>query len=125
MKKFYLIILLIILAIPAFPQEMDGRTPFHGIWYGLYGDVKIFYIFIDDVFITNLDDGFFSHYSVEDNNLILTNPRELDIDGWKKIQDEDIAGNIQYVFSGDKLILVFDGEPIAFSRYYTDFFEWR
>jgi hypothetical protein len=35
---------------------------------------KVIFVFIDDIFICNLDGGFFSRYSVENNNLIATNP---------------------------------------------------
>jgi hypothetical protein len=85
---------------------------------------KVIFIFVDDIFICNLDGGFFSRYSVENNNLIATNPRGLDDGGWEDLGDENEIGKIQHVFSGDRLILVFDGEPITLSKYYTDFLEW-
>jgi hypothetical protein len=126
MKKLVLIGLLALLALPIFSQEKDSRAPFQGIWYGvIYGKDKVIFVFIDDVFICNLDYGFSSRYSVEDNNLIVTNFRGLNDDGWEEPGNEDEIGKIQYVFSDDRLILVFDGEPITFSRDYTDFSEWR
>jgi hypothetical protein len=129
MKKLALITVLALLTLPAFSQEKDSRTPFQGIWYGvIYGEDKVVFIFIDDIFICNLDGGGSGHYSVENNNLIITKSRRFDwdVDGWgKETPDEVAPGKIQYVFSGDKLILVFGGEPITFSRDYTDFSEWR
>jgi hypothetical protein len=125
MKKIILVVLLVLLALPIFSQEKDSRAPFQGIWYGVIysGEVKVFVIFIDDIFISHIESDSYGRYSVEGSNLILTNFRELGIDGWEEIRDE--TGKIQYVFSGDKLILVFDGEPITFSRDYTDFIEWN
>jgi hypothetical protein len=46
---------------------------------------------------------------------------DKEINGWEETAGENETRNIQYVFSGDRLILVFDGEPITFSRDYTDF----
>jgi hypothetical protein len=47
--------------------------------------------------------------------LILSNHRGFGDDGWK--EDEPKTIKIQYVFSGDRLILVSDGEPtITLSR---------
>jgi hypothetical protein len=124
MKKLVLISMLALLTLPILSQEKDSRAPFQGIWYGvIYGEDKVIFIFIDDIFICNLDYGFSGRYSVENNNLIVTNSRDLGIEGWKEARDS--IGKIQYVFSGDRLILVFDGEPITFSRDYTDFSEWR
>jgi hypothetical protein len=48
----------------------------------------------------------------------------LSDDGWEDAGNENETDKIQYVFLGDRLILVFDGEPITFSRDYTDFPEW-
>ncbi|MDR1219682.1 MAG: hypothetical protein LBK73_08755 [Treponema sp.] len=110
MKKLGLIGLLVLLTLPIFSQEKDSRAPFQGVWYDV-NKKYAFFIFIDDIFICNLDYGFSSRYSVEDNNLILTNFRDFGIDGWENI-DENATDKIQYVFSGDRLILVFDGEPI-------------
>jgi hypothetical protein len=123
MKKLVLIGFLALLVLPVFSQEKDSRAPFQGIWYGVeYGEDKVIFIFIDDVFICNLDYGSSCRYSVEDNNLIVTNFRGLSDDGWEDGGNE--TAKIQYVFSGDRLILVFDGEPITLSKDYTDFSEW-
>ncbi|MDR0685794.1 MAG: hypothetical protein LBF83_11805 [Spirochaetaceae bacterium] len=86
------------------------------MWYEV-DEEYAFVIFIDDVFISNVDGGFSLRYSVEDNNLIMNNPRTLGIDGvWDEIQTENEKSKIQYVFSGDRLILIFDGEPMTLSR---------
>jgi hypothetical protein len=112
MKKMVLIGILVLLAIPAFSQEKDSRAPFQGIWLG---DYDTLFVFIDDIFFCNGDGGVSFHYSVENNSLILTNPRKLDDDGWEEIHDETATDTVtlQYMFSGDRLILLFDGEPWA------------
>jgi hypothetical protein len=126
MKKLVLITTLALLTLPAFSQEKDSRTPFQGIWYGvIYGEQKVFFIFIDDIFISHLDSDHSGRYSIENQDLILTNFSKLGVEGWEDIRDKNETGKIQYVFSGKNLILVFDGEPITFSRDYTDFSEWR
>jgi hypothetical protein len=128
MKKLFIAVMLIFLTLPVFSQEKDSRAPFQGIWYPIFYEYKneVFtseecFIFIDDIFITTLDGYFISgHYSVEKNNLILTNPRILGDDGWEDAGVEDETGTIiQYIFSGDRLILLFDGDPTTFSRNYT------
>ena len=126
MKRLFIIAVLTFTIFPALSQEKDSRAPFQGIWYGvIYGEDKVIFIFIDDIYITNLDYEFSGRYSVENNNLIMTDFRRLNIGNeWEKVGDENATGKIQYVFSGDRLILVFDGEPITFSRDYTDFPEW-
>jgi hypothetical protein len=88
MKNLCLSVLLIFLAFSAFPQEKDSRAPFQGIWYGVDGKDKIIYIFIDDVFITNHDDGFSGKLSVDGQNLILAVHRDLYIDEWEDIHSE-------------------------------------
>ncbi|MDR1218046.1 MAG: hypothetical protein LBK73_00360 [Treponema sp.] len=120
MKKLVLIGLLVLLMLPIFSQGKDSRAPFQGIWYGIiYGEDKVIFIFIDDIFICNLDFGFSGHFSVEDQNLIMTTKYQyLNSGELEDIYDESETGKIQYVFSGDRLILVFDGEPITFSRDY-------
>lgn len=127
MKKIVLIIILVLLVLPIFSQEKDSRAPFQGIWYGvIYDEDPVFFVFIDDLFICNLDFGFSGHFLVEDQNLIMTTQYEyLNSGELEEIYDESETGKIQYVFSGDKLILVFDGEPIILSRSYEDFPGWR
>jgi hypothetical protein len=125
MKKLFMIAVLSCAVLPAFSQE-DEYARFQGVWYGVIygGEVKVFFIFIDDIFISHIESDSYGRYSVENNNLILTDFRELGADGWGEIHGENEEAKIQYVFSGERLILVFDGEPITFSRDYTDFPEW-
>jgi hypothetical protein len=130
MKKLFIAIILIRLTFPVFAQNAppanDPRAKFQGIWYGVvYGEDKVFFVFIDDFFICNLDYGFSYKYLVEDHDLILTSGRFLGLDGWDNQQYENGIDKIQYIFSGDKLLLIFDGEPITLSKNYEDFPEWR
>jgi hypothetical protein len=117
MKRLVLIGFLVLFSASAFSQEKDSRAPFQGIWYDV-DDAEILFVFIDDIFFINggSDGGGSFRYSVEDNNLILTNPRKLDIDGWEVIHEGPATVKTQYVFSGDRLTLIFDGEPIILSR---------
>jgi hypothetical protein len=66
MKKNVMVILLICLALPIFSQDKDSRAPFQGVWYGvIYDEVKVFFIFIDDVFISHIESDYFGRYSIE------------------------------------------------------------
>jgi hypothetical protein len=132
MKKLYLAALLIFLTLPAFSQE-DEYARFQGIWYPVlveYTDEEFYtseecLIFIDDIFITTLDGDFISgRYSVGNDNLILTNLRALVDEEWTEAEEENETGItviIQYVFSGDRLMLVLGNDPITFSRYYKPY----
>jgi hypothetical protein len=111
MKKIFFIGLLVLLTLPIFSQEKDSRAPFQGIWHDV-NDKDTLFVFIDDIFFINGDGGGSVRYSVEDNKLILTNPRKLDINGWEEIHDEPTTLKIQYVFSGEKLVLIYDGESV-------------
>jgi hypothetical protein len=126
MKKLVLITVLALLTLPAFAQEKDSRAPFQGVWYEVTNrEDKFIYIFIDDIFIfTNLYASFSWHYSVEDNNLITTNPRKLGVDGWS--QDKYTTDTIKYLFSddGDRLILVLGKTLMILSRDPSDFPKW-
>jgi hypothetical protein len=134
MKKIIIVLYLVITVLPTFSQDMppdgDDYTKFQGIWYGvIYDEDPVFFVFIDDIFICNLDYGFSCRYSVENHNLIVTSGRELLVSGWGDTKyNPDTTNNngkIQYIFSGERLVLVFDGEPITLSKDYTDFPEWR
>jgi hypothetical protein len=95
----------------------DPYAKFQGVWHDV-DDKDALFVFIDDIFFINGDGGFSFRYSIEGNNLIMTNPRELGDDGWKEHNEPETGtGTLQYVFSGDRLILLFDGEPwVTLSR---------
>jgi hypothetical protein len=117
--------MLIYSTISVFAQTDDPYAKFQGIWYGVIdNEYKVVFIFIDDVLICNLDYGFSCKYLVENHELILINGRFLGLDGWDNEQNGNRIDKIQFLFSGEKLILAFDGEPIIFSRNYEDFPEW-
>jgi hypothetical protein len=135
MKKLFITVMLFSLTLSAFSQDTplvdDPYAKFQGVWYGvIYDEDPVFFVFIDDIFICNLDYGFLGRYSVEDNDLIVTSGRELGVDGWEKEGvwgkewEQDETFKIQYVFSGERLVLVFGGDPITLSKDYTDFPEW-
>jgi hypothetical protein len=114
MKKLILISILLLLAFPGFSQEKDSRAPFQGIWHDV-DDSDTIYAFIDDILFSNTNGGDAARFSVKDNNLILTNLRKLGDNGWKEI-DYPATSAIQYMFSGDRLILVYDGNVTILSR---------
>jgi hypothetical protein len=125
MKKILLSVLFLAVFSPLFAQTSKHYEKFQGIWYGtIYGEDKVVFIFIDDIFICNLDGGFSYKYNIEGQNLVLKEGRKLWISsGW--VDAANNIGKIQYIFSGDRLLLIFDGEPIALSRDYSDFPSWR
>jgi hypothetical protein len=128
MKKLFIIVVLSFSVILAFSQEYE-HAKFQGVWYAMIEGEKVIYVFIDDICITMRVDlgivGIACRYSVENNNLILSNPREPSFDGWKDNHDGSEELEFQYVFSGDRLIFVSDGEElVTFSRDNTDFPEW-
>jgi hypothetical protein len=151
MKQLTLIAFLTLSSIAALAQSIDktldeeafknSRAPFQGIWYGVvYSDsaLKTIFIFIDDIFIMNYicdfpnedfygtNESYYSRFSVKDKNLIMmTNKHYLNEDRWEYASAEPEVQEIQYVFSGKRLILIFDGYPITLSRDYLDFDEWR
>jgi hypothetical protein len=124
MKKIVFISMLVFLALPIFAQTDDPYAKFQGVWYEVTNrENKFIFIFIDDILIfTNLYASFSWRYSVEDNNLILTNPRKFGVDGWAQYE-ENTTDKTKYVFfgdRGDRLILVFD-DPMILSRDSLDF----
>jgi hypothetical protein len=99
MKKLVLICILVLLALPIFshdvPLDGDDYAKFQGVWYDV-DEKYAFIIFIDDIFISNVDLGFSLHYSVEDNNLIIhhcfwqTTQEKF----WEKVSDQlDLGDN--------------------------------
>jgi hypothetical protein len=130
MKKLFISVMLVFLALPIFaqnaPSANDPRAKFQGIWYGVvYGEDKVLFIFIGDIFINNLDLGYSGRFSVEDQNLVMNIKYDcLNSGEMREIHNEFTTVKIQFLFSGEKLILAFDGEPITLSRNYEDFPEW-
>jgi hypothetical protein len=121
MKRLFTIIILSFVAFFAFAQDAppadDPYARFQGIWYVVVDDKYAFVIFIDDTFISAAGDrAVFFRYSVENQDLILTNAIGLSPDGWEESPDGIVTFKIQYVFSGDRLILAFEGEHITLSR---------
>jgi hypothetical protein len=130
MKKSILIVMFLFIAGFVFaqvdPPADDPYEKFQGIWYGvIYNGYKVVFIFIDDIFICAAGNkAAYYRYSVEDQNLIAISVRELNHRVWeneKELRQED---RIQYMFSGEKLILASDGDPTILSRNYEDFPEW-
>jgi hypothetical protein len=135
MKKFVLTVAFLFATSAAFAQDAvptdDPYAKFQGIWHGvIYDEDKVLFVFIDDILICNLD-GYVSciRYKIEGQNIVAISGRELLVSGWGETinipNSTDTSGHIQYVFSGEKLVLVFDGEPIILSNDCFDFPEWR
>jgi hypothetical protein len=130
MKKYYFLVAVLSFPIfPAFAQDTspadDPYAKFQGIWHEVIdSEERGVFIFLDDILIFIAGDMAASYrYSIENQDLILTRFRGLGPDGWgKELEQSD---RTQYVFSGEKLIFVSDGEPIILSRYYEGFDEWR
>jgi hypothetical protein len=134
MKKQFFAVILVYLTLPVFTQDVpsadDPYAKFQGVWYGvIYDEDPVFFVFIDDVFICNLDGGYYYKYNIEGQNIVTISGRELLVSGWGDTEynpdTTNREGKIQYVFSGERLVLIFDGYPISLSKDYTDFLGWR
>jgi hypothetical protein len=133
MKRLFIAVILSLAVLPVFAQDAppsdDPYAKFQGIWYGvIYDEDKVFFVFIDDIFICNLDGGYYYKYNIEGQNIVIKNARELLVSGWGDTEYNPDTTNsewkIQYVFSGKRLVLVFGGEPITLSTNPADFPEW-
>jgi hypothetical protein len=138
-EKFVLIIILVLLALPAFSQEKDGfaqtddpYAKFHGVWLGRAdgGDLWHFIFSNNSLTIIGKDIGldiiYFRNYFIDKNTVVyiikcmfgendddvwLMAPEEID-----KELKEEITKSFQYIFSGNKLVLIEDGYPISLQR---------
>jgi hypothetical protein len=88
------------------------------VWYGETEGHFLFYIFIDDVFFTNLEGhNLTGKYDVDKDNIIFTIKKENYIlNKWVNVQAEYTPLEWKYIFSADNLILVTNGTPITLTK---------
>jgi hypothetical protein len=127
MKKMIVISILVLLALPAFSQE-DEYAKFQGIWYAEMEDEIAYFIFENDTVIftsAEIDVGGFSfcNFTLSDHKIIFYIKRMFGFfdSKWQSATpaDEEFDGiaELDYVFSGNKLILIFDGgDPLSLIR---------
>ncbi|MDR2193468.1 MAG: hypothetical protein LBP19_03240 [Treponema sp.] len=118
MKKLFITLSFILISLFA---QTDEYAKFQGVWIGEIPDDELdeltMFIFEDDSFFSLIDGIHTGKYVIEGNNVILKFGWafwESYQGGWKREKEGEIV--IQYIFSGDKLIFVFDGEPISYLK---------
>jgi hypothetical protein len=122
-KKFIFAVLLFLLVLPAFSQE-DEYAKFQGVWWlqeTEYSDL-IHFIFINNTLImTEEKINRYCIYSIENDTIAIKLKIVFTENNWRSelSNDWDMSDGItkfQYVFSGSKLILLSDGQPLVFSK---------
>jgi hypothetical protein len=123
MKKLILTSILVLLALPAFSQEKDGQASFQGIWHEKRGDENIYFIFENNtvMFTTNESDFgtiAFCTFTLHTHKIIFHIKRIFAFydSTWQSVTPEGISDiddivEMDYVFSGENLILISDGKP--------------
>jgi hypothetical protein len=123
MKKMFIIAVLSFAILPAFSHE-DEYAKFHGVWR-LEDDDQL--IFINNTLVVTREEEegeeicYYCIYSIENDTIIIEVKIVSNENNWYSASDPstDIDGGIgelQYVFSGSKLILVADGQPLVLSK---------
>jgi hypothetical protein len=132
MKRIVLISMLALLTLPIFAQTDDPYTKFQGVWWGEAdgGDWCHFIFSNNNLTMIGKDIGkniiCFGNYFI-DKNTIVYNIKSVfsedNDDGWLMVPEKiapldipDTMAEFQYVFSGDRLILIADGYPISLQR---------
>jgi hypothetical protein len=111
MKKPFFTILLALLVLPAFAQDMpparDEYARFQGVWYRIVnGEELPCYIFSDNIY-TEISDYFtFGIFTVDGSKMNLIPKKDYSEEGITPSHDETIT--LQFIFSGNKLILADD-----------------
>jgi hypothetical protein len=124
MKKLVLAVLLSLAVLPAFSQDNqppDPYAPFQGVWYNI-GDIGFtHYIFNGNtltIIIKEFNDIFIAtgNYTLKNNLVVFICQEVFSDSGWLKVPSMDSMGESQYVFSGDRLVIISDGDPISLKK---------
>jgi hypothetical protein len=116
MKKLFMAVMLVCLALPAFSQDTpptgDEYAKFQGVWYGAISDECIFFIFMNDAFTMIRQDsemiGFISgKYSIFESKINLdTNKCMVGENGFYLPYEDGIQNQqMQYIISNETLVL--------------------
>jgi hypothetical protein len=132
MRRLVLISILVLLALPIFSQDMppdgDDYARFRGVWCAETEDGNNYFIFENNTAIILGYDGGeslveFDNFMLSYNKIIFHHKYifYLDDSGWQYVGPDDLNDEYRtdegnYVFSGDKLILIFDGNPWKLSK---------
>jgi hypothetical protein len=131
MKKVFIIVLSVCLTLPAFSQDAlpsdDPYAKFQGIWHNENKNENYYFIFINNTVTFTGEEMYigtvnYCTFTLSSNKITFCLKRVLWFSDskWQSTtpDDEGIDGIFEadYIFSGDKLILIFDGEPFVLQK---------
>jgi hypothetical protein len=132
MKKLFIAAIVLFSAFSAFAQTEDEYARFQGVWYAEMEDLNAYFIFENNTAIMlGSEDGRsqiidFCNFMISSNKIVFYTKCGfyLDVDrysGWlyagpDDLDDDSRQQEADYIFSGDKLILIFDGDPWILSN---------
>jgi hypothetical protein len=99
--------------------QTRSNSVFEGIWNGNDDGSIIHFIFINDnLILTNSRNGEIIIGTFTYNNRIIAFSAKKFFSGitWEPTPDENILKNMEYVFSGSNLIIIFEGDPISLRK---------
>jgi hypothetical protein len=124
MKKQFIALMLICLTLPVFAQTDDPYAKFQGVWWLKETEDSAHYIFISNILTILLGKMnnnllYYCTYSIGNSTITIDVKKIFNENNWISkpfVDAPDTIIEYQYVFSGSKLILIYEDQTMVFSK---------